>query len=140
MDNTNIIFKLCNGIMLKGRKHCALRLLSQILFFIQLDSREPTSFVLYNSLRNIRPLVSIKYKRFGRYKYPIPISLKPTASNNLAVKWLLQESRLSVTKRPIARSISLEILYAASNSGKLIKRRNKLYKLVLIGRAYIRFK
>lgn len=99
----------------------------------------PTT-LLIQAIENVRPLMmTIKVKRGGTsYNVPVPVSEKK--SYFLARKWLIEAANDKAQKVHFPEKFAWEILDAANNTGRVVKRKQDLHKECEANRAYAHYR
>lgn len=151
-----IITKFINYIMECGRKELARELLEKTFLNIKRtqlerynlaktdEEREAIELnprtLLLNAIENCRPLMNlINVKRGGTtYKVPIPITEK--RSYFLSMKWLIASANDKAQTIHFPEKMAWEILDAANNTGRVVKRKQDLHKECEANRAYAHYR
>lgn len=98
--------------------------------------------IFKRALENCKPVVITKKIRRGGAIYQVPFPLSPEQSEWYSYKWLIS----AVLDRPRPRlrsfheSMSQELLDAAYNRGKVIKKRDDVHKLAETNKAYSHYR
>lgn len=96
--------------------------------------------LLHQAIENCRPIMILKnIKRGGKtYKVPVPITEK--RSFFLAMKWLVEAGNDKAQTIHFPEKIAWEIIDAANNTGRVIKRKQDLHKECEANRAYAHYR
>jgi len=88
-----IVAKFINVMMLDGKKSIAERIIYGALDIISERGAEKPLDVFYEALDNIRPVVEVKSRRVGGATYQVPVEVRPSRRNALAMRWLVDSAR-----------------------------------------------
>lgn len=151
-----VITKFINYIMEGGQKELARGLLDRTFLNIKRtqlerynlaktdEEREAIELnpriLLHRAIENCRPLMTlINVKRGGtNYKVPIPITEKK--SYFLSMKWLIEAANDKAQTVHFPEKMAWEIMDAANNTGRVIKRKQDLHKECEANRAYAHYR
>ncbi len=81
--------------------------------------------LLNKALDNVRPTVEVRARRVGGSTYQIPIEVRPSRRNALAMRWLV-ESAQQRGEKTMALRLAGEILDAIENKGNAVKKRETI--------------
>lgn len=96
--------------------------------------------LLIQAIENVRPLMmTVKVKRGGT-KYDVPVAINEKKSYFLARKWLIEASNDKAKTVHFPDKFAWEILDAANNTGRVVKRKQDLHKACEANRAYAHYR
>ena len=151
-----ILSKFINYIMEGGQKELARELIEKTFLNIKRtqlerynlakmdEEREAIELnprkILHQAIENCRPLmILINVKRGGtNYKVPIPITEK--RSYFLSMKWLIEAANDKAQTIHFPEKMAWELLDAANNTGRVVKRKHDLHKDCEANRAYAHYR
>nr|WP_078747371.1 30S ribosomal protein S7 [Mycoplasmopsis verecunda] len=137
--NSVIVTKLINQIMLDGKKSIAQDILYSAFNIIkEKTNREPME-VFLEAVENITPQLEIRTRRIGGTNYQVPTEVSPRRKQTLALRWLVQYSRLRNEKTMDVR-LANEIIDASNKTGGAIKKREDTHKMAEANRAFAHFR
>ena len=87
------IAKFINVMMQDGKKSIAERVLYGALDTIGSRGASEPLDVFYQALENVRPVVEVKSRRVGGATYQVPVEVRPSRRNALAMRWLVDAAR-----------------------------------------------
>ncbi|KRT56908.1 30S ribosomal protein S7, partial [endosymbiont of Ridgeia piscesae] len=86
---SELLAKFINMVMVDGKKSVAEKILYGALDQMsEKRSGEPLD-VLEMALENVRPAVEVKSRRVGGATYQVPVEVRPSRRNSLAMRWLI---------------------------------------------------
>lgn len=103
---------------------------------IELNPRE----LLRRAVQNSRPLMQLTPIKRGGVRYQVPVPITEKRSYFLAMKWLLEACREKERTVHFPEKMAWEVLDAAANQGKVIKRKQELHRQCEANRAYAHYR
>ena len=81
------IAKFINVLMHDGKKSIAEKIMYGALDIIAGRGKNAPVDVFNGALDNVRPVVEVKSRRVGGATYQVPVEVRPTRRNALAMRW-----------------------------------------------------
>ena len=106
------VAKFINVMMLDGKKSIAERIIYGALDIIGDRGAEKPLDVFYEALDNIRPVVEVKSRRVGGATYQVPVEVRPSRRNALAMRWLVDSAR-NRSEKSMTQRLAGELMDAA---------------------------
>ena len=132
------VAKFINHMMMGGKKSASSKIMYKALEIVKEKSKKDPVEVFEASLSNITPQVEVKSRRVGGATYQVPVEVQGNRKNSLSMRWLLNAAR-SHKGKPMAESLSEEILLAFKNEGAAIKKKEDTHRMAEANRAFARF-
>jgi len=139
MYNSKLVTKLVNTVMLDGKKGTAQRILYSAFDMIKEKTGEEPVEVYEKAMENIRPALEVKSRRVGGANYQVPIEVRPDRSNALALRWLVQYSRLR-GGHSMAENLANEIIDASNGVGAAVKKREDTHRMAEANKAFAHYR
>jgi small subunit ribosomal protein S7 len=134
-----VVTQLVNKILLHGKKSTA----ESIVFGALSGCAEKTGTdpvqTLRRALDNVRPTLEVRSRRVGGATYQVPVEVKPTRANTLALRWLVGYSRARREKTMTERLMN-EILDASNGLGAAVKKREDTHKMAESNKAFAHYR
>ncbi len=134
-----LIAKFINNVMKRGKKHLARRMLYNALDIIEEKTQKKGIDVFKKAVQNTRPILEVRARRVGGATYQVPTEVRPTRSEALAIRWLINYSQERKDKS-MAQKLAAEFMAAANNEGAAIKKRDDVHKMAEANKAFAHFK
>ncbi|CAG9584634.1 unnamed protein product [Danaus chrysippus] len=96
--------------------------------------------VLHRAVENCKPLLQLLPIKRGGITYQVPGPITEKRSLFLAVKWLLDASNDKERTVHFPEQFAWELLDAANNTGKVVKRKQDLHRQCEANRAYAHYR
>lgn len=134
-----LVTKFINCMMYDGKKSTAENIFYGALDLVEKKMNEEGLKVFKKAMNNVKPAVEVKSRRIGGATYQVPVEVKPSRKQSLAIRWLLEYSRNRSGKSMIDK-LADEILDAANNRGGAVKKREDVYKMAEANKAFAHLK
>ena len=139
MYNSKLVTKLINRIMLDGKKGTAQRILYDAFDIISEKTGKEPMEVFEAAMENIKPALEVKSRRVGGANYQVPIEVKADRSQALALRWLVNYSRLR-GGHSMAENLANEIIDASNGTGASVKKREDTHRMAEANKAFAHYK
>ena len=137
--NSPVVTALINRVLLHGKRSTA----ESIVYGALVGSRGKTQIdpviTLKRALDNIKPAVEVRSRRVGGATYQVPIEVKAGRSTTLALRWLVDYSRLR-REKSMAERLMNELIDASNGLGAAVKRREDTHKMAEANKAFAHYR
>jgi small subunit ribosomal protein S7 len=137
--NDTLVSRFINGLMKKGKKSVAQRILYNALELISQRSKEDPLKVFHQALDNVKPLIEVKSRRVGGATYQVPVEVRADRRVSLGIRWLISYSAARGEKSMEAK-LAGELLDASQNRGTTIKKREDTHKMAEANKAFAHYR
>ena len=137
--NSKLVTKLINSLMKDGKKGTAQRILYDAFDIVKEKTNEDAMEVFEKALSNIKPALEVKSRRVGGANYQVPIEVKANRSQALALRWLVNYSRLR-GGHSMAENLANEIIDASNGVGAAVKKREDTHKMAEANKAFAHYR
>lgn len=96
--------------------------------------------ILNAAIENARPMLNVAPIKRGGVRYQVPVPITEKHSYYRASKWLIEASREKERTVHLPEKMAYELLDAASNQGRVVKRKQDLHRLCEANRAYAHYR
>ena len=133
------IAKFINMIMRSGKKSTAERIMYYALDNIADKSAVDSVELMERALENVRPMVEVKSRRVGGATYQVPVEVRASRRNTLAMRWLIDAAQKRGEKT-MAQKLAGELLDASENKGTAVKKREDTHRMAEANKAFAHFR
>ena len=137
--NSKLVTRLINRIMVDGKKGTAQTILYEAFKKIEKKSEKPAMDVFATAINNIMPQVELKVRRIGAANYQVPVEVTADRRSTLALRWLVNYSRLR-NEKSMEDRLANEIIDAANGTGASVKKREDVHKMAEANKAYAHYR
>ena len=133
------VAKFINALMLDGKKSIAEKILYNAFdVIVSRGSGEPLE-VFEEALENVRPTVEVKSRRVGGATYQVPIEVRSTRRDALAIRWIIEAARKR-REKSMALRLAAELIEASNKSGEAFKKCENTHKMADANKAFSHFR
>ncbi|GIR79057.1 MAG: 30S ribosomal protein S7 [Alphaproteobacteria bacterium] len=121
------------------KKYCAEKIVYGALDRIKEKSGNEPLGIFKDALDKVKPQVEVRSRRVGGATYQVPMEVRSSRSQALAIRWLIDASRKRNENTMVER-LSNELMDAASNRGSAIKKREDTHKMADANKAFAHYR
>jgi small subunit ribosomal protein S7 len=133
------VAKFVNVLMTRGKKSVAERIIYGALQQIGKRTGKNPLDVFTQALANVRPVVEVKSRRVGGANYQVPVEVRSTRRNALAMRWIRDAARHRGEKSMGAR-LGSELAEAAEGKGGAMKKREDVHRMAEANKAFSHYR
>ena len=137
--NDIVVTKFINGLMIGGKKSTAEKIVYGAFDLAEKKSGEEGIKIFKKAMSNVKPAVEVKSRRIGGATYQVPVEVRQSRRQSLAIRWIREQSRSRNGKTMIDR-LADELVDAANSRGGAIKKREDVYKMAEANKAFAHLK
>jgi len=137
-----MLAKFVNMVMRSGKKSVAESIVYGALDRIAERSGNDDQYaleLLSQALENIKPAVEVKSRRVGGATYQVPVEVRSTRRETLAMRWAIDAAR-SRSEKSMAHRLAHELMDAAENRGAAVKKREDTHRMAEANRAFAHYR
>lgn len=134
-----VVTKFVNCLMIGGKKSTAEKIFYGALEIVEQKTNEEPLKMFKKALSNVKPAVEVKSRRIGGATYQIPVEVRPSRRQSLAIRWIRDHASTRSGKTMVDK-LADEIIDAASNRGGSVKKREDVYKMAEANKAFAHLK
>ncbi|MFM7784005.1 MAG: 30S ribosomal protein S7 [Gammaproteobacteria bacterium] len=131
--------KFMNHVMVRGKKSLAERIVYGALDMVrERTKRDPVS-VFEEALANVAPMVEVKSRRVGGATYQVPVEVRASRQQALAMRWLVDYARARGEKS-MPQRLAGELVDASQGRGAAVKKREDTHRMADANRAFSHYR
>jgi len=139
MYNSKLVTRLINKMMLGGKRGTSQTILYSAFNMIKEKTGNDPLEVFEQAMENIQPMLEVKSRRVGGANYQVPIEVSSTRKSTLALRWLVNYSRLR-NEKTMEERLANEIIDAASGQGAAVKKREDTHRMAEANKAFAHYR
>ncbi len=136
---SEVLAKFVNVVMVDGKKSISEKIVYGALEVASNKTKKDTLDLFEVALENIRPSVEVKSRRVGGSTYQVPVEVRPSRRNALAMRWLVEASRKRGEKS-MALRLAGELVDASDNKGSAVKKREDVHRMADANKAFAHYR
>jgi small subunit ribosomal protein S7 len=140
--NSEMLAKFMNVVMQSGKKSAAEQILYGAIDRItEKTGRQGDEAIglLSQALDNVKPAVEVKSRRVGGATYQVPVEVRSTRRQTLAMRWVIEAARAR-TEKSMAYRIAHELMDAAENRGGAVRKREDTHRMAEANKAFAHYR
>ena len=137
--NSELLAKFINVVIVDGKKSISESIVYGALDIVAQKSGKEHLAVFEEALDHIRPSVEVKSRRVGGSTYQVPVEVRPSRRNALAMRWLVDAARARGEKS-MAERLAGELLDASDNKGTAVKKREDVHRMAEANKAFAHYR
>lgn len=137
--DSKVITKLINCMMIDGKRGTAQTILYKSFDIVKEKTKEDPMEVFEKAMANIRPVLEVKSRRVGGANYQVPIEVAPARAEALAIRWLVNYSKLR-KGHTMADNLAAEIIDASNETGGAVKKKEDTHKMAEANKAFAHYR
>jgi len=131
--------KFMNHVMVSGKKSVAERIVYGALDRIKERMGNDPIEVFDAALEAVAPSVEVKSRRVGGATYQVPVEVRPSRRNALAMRWLVDSARKRGEKS-MAQRLAGELMDASEGRGAAVRKREDTHRMAEANRAFSHYR
>ncbi len=134
-----LVSKFINCLLRKGKKSVAESILYEAIDRVAEKTKEDGLEVFHKAVENAKPELEVKSRRVGGSTYQVPIEVRSTRQQALAIRWLINFAKKR-NERTMAANLASELVAAYNGEGATIKKKEDTLKMAEANRAFAHFR
>ena len=131
--------KFMNHVMVSGKKSVAEKIVYGALDHVKERGAGDPIEVFDAALEAIAPSVEVKSRRVGGATYQVPVEVRPSRRNALAMRWLVDSARKRGEKS-MSQRLAGELMEAAEGRGAAVRKREDTHRMAEANRAFAHYR
>lgn len=131
--------KFMNHVMVSGKKSVAESIVYGALDIVEERLKKDPVEVFEEALEKVAPMVEVKSRRVGGATYQVPVEVRPSRRNALAMRWLVDYARARGEKS-MRQRLAGELIDAYQDKGGAVKKREDVHRMAEANRAFSHFR
>ena len=134
-----IVAKFMNNLMKDGKKAIAEKIVYGAFDRITSQSKEEPLEIFMKALSAVGPVVEVKSRRVGGATYQVPIEVRPSRKQALAMRWIVEAARKR-SEKSMSLRLAGELQDASKGKGGAVKKREDVHKMAEANKAFSHFR
>jgi len=137
-----MLAKFINMVMKSGKKSVAEKIVYNAIDRISERVGKDQSRaieMLSVALDNIKPAVEVKSRRVGGATYQVPVEVRASRRETLAMRWAIEAARAR-SEKSMAMRLAHELIDAAENRGAAVKKREDTHRMADANKAFAHYR
>jgi small subunit ribosomal protein S7 len=136
---STLLAKFVNHVMESGKKSVAERIVYGALEIVKEKLSKDPIEIFEQAMENIAPMVEVKARRVGGATYQVPVEVRASRRNALAMRWMVEYSRKRGEKS-MRQRLAGEMMDAAQGKGAAVKKREDVHRMAEANKAFSHYR
>jgi small subunit ribosomal protein S7 len=137
--NSPIVSKFIARMMLQGKRSIATAIMYDAMAMLKEKTGNEPLEVFLKAMDNVKPQIEVKSRRVGGATYQVPVEIRETRREALAMRWVINAARGRAGKS-MADRLSFELLDAFNNQGTAVKKKEDTHKMAEANKAFTHYR
>jgi small subunit ribosomal protein S7 len=140
--NSVLLAKFMNMVMERGKKSVAESIVyGAIDRMAERTGRQPDQAIdlLTQALDNVKPMVEVKSRRVGGATYQVPVEVRSTRRQTLAMRWVI-DAASARSEKSMSQRLAAELLEASENRGAAVRKREDTHRMADANKAFAHYR
>ena len=138
--NSVLVSKFTNGLMERGKKSVAQRIFYGAMDIVEEKVKDEDPLTIFEeAMEKVRPRVEVKSRRVGGATYQVPMEVRQTRRNALAIRWIISYAR-SRSGKSMAEKLAAEVMDAYNNRGAAVKKKDDTHRMAEANKAFAHYR
>ena len=137
--NSQVVSKFVARMMLDGKKASCFKIIYEAMDKLKAKADKDPLEVFLKALDNVKPSVEVKSRRVGGATYQVPIEIRDSRREALAMRWIINAAR-SRNGHGMADTLANELFDAFNNTGSAYKKKEDTHKMAEANKAFAHFR
>ncbi|MFP4113769.1 MAG: 30S ribosomal protein S7 [Spirochaetota bacterium] len=136
---STVVAKFVSRMMLDGKKSVAQNAFYGAMDEIERKGDAKPLEVFLKAIENVKPVVEVKSRRVGGSTYQVPVEIRDSRREALAMRWLIAAARAR-SGRSMSQKLSGELMDAANQSGTAFKKKEDTHRMAEANKAFSHYR
>lgn len=138
--NSVVVSKFISRMMQHGKRSVSTRLLYFAIERAGAKSKQDDVLAMFlKALENVKPMVEVKSRRVGGSTYQVPVEIRDSRREALAMRWLIQAARARSGKA-MGERLADEIADAFNATGTAYKKKEDTHRMAEANKAFSHYR
>ena len=136
---STVVTKLINQIMEDGKKGVAQKIVYGALETLNKKTNVEAMTAFTTVMENVMPILETKARRVGGSNYQVPMEVRPTRRQTLAIRWLTEFARKR-SEKTMEEKLAGELIDAYNQTGGAFKKKEEMHRMADANKAFAHYK
>ena len=125
--------------MMRGKKSVGYDIVYAALDVIKSKVGKDPVEVFEKALENVKPVVEVKSRRVGGSTYQVPVEVRESRREALAMRWIIQYAR-DRHGSSMSEKLSAELIDAFNQTGAAFKKKEDTHRMAEANKAFAHYR
>ena len=138
MFGSKEISLLVGRMLLRGKKSAGYNIMYKAFQIIKEKLNKEPLEVFTKALENVKPVVEVKSRRVGGSTYQVPVEVRDSRREALAMRWIIQYAR--ARRGSMSEKLSAELMDAFNSTGSAFKKKEDTHRMAEANKAFAHYR
>jgi len=134
-----VLAKFIKRMMVDGKKSISISCVYGAMDIIKEKTGNEELEVFLKALENVKPTVEVKSRRVGGSTYQVPVEIRDSRREALAMRWLIKAARTR-SGRSMSEKLSAELIDASNSTGSAFKKKEDVHRMAEANKAFSHYR
>lgn len=137
--HSSVLSKFVKRSMWEGKFSVCLKMVYGALDIIGKKTGQQPIEVFLKALENVKPAVEVKSRRVGGSTYQVPVEIRESRREALAMRWIINAAR-NRSGKSYSEKLSAELVDAFNSTGTAYKKKEDTHKMAEANKAFSHYR
>jgi len=137
--NNVSVTKFIRRMMVDGKRSTTTRVMYDAMELVGKNTQKDPVEVFTKALENVKPAVEVKSRRVGGSTYQVPVEIRESRREALAMRWLITAARTRAGKS-MSQKLSAELVDAFNATGTAFKKKEDTHRMADANKAFAHYR
>ena len=137
--NSKVVGKFITRMMYDGKKVVSTKVVYDAMELTSKKVGKEPLEVFLKALDNVKPMVEVKSRRVGGSTYQVPVEVRDSRREALAMRWIITGAR-SRKGKPMSSRLADELLDAYNETGTAYKKKEDTHRMAEANKAFSHYR
>jgi len=137
--NSTVLAKFIKRMMVDGKKSISIKNMYGAMAIIKEKTGNEELDVFLKAVENVKPSVEVKSRRVGGSTYQVPVEIRDSRREALAMRWLIAAAR-SRSGRSMSEKLGAELIDAFNSTGSAFKKKEDTHRMAEANKAFSHYR
>lgn len=137
--NSPVVTKFVCRMMLDGKKDICTKIVYKAMDQLKAKTDKDPLEVFLKALDNVKPMVEVKSRRVGGATYQVPVEIRDSRKEALAMRWIIAAARAR-SGHGMSDTLASELLDAFNSTGSAYKKKEDTHKMAEANKAFAHYR
>jgi small subunit ribosomal protein S7 len=134
------VSRFVNRMMIDGKRSTTQRIMHEAMAEIErkITDAQPVE-VFRKAIENVKPMIEVKSRRVGGSTYQVPVEIKESRREALAMRWIINAAR-SRSGKSMGQRLSQEFMDAFNGTGTAFKKKEDTHRMAEANKAFAHYR
>ena len=139
VHRSRLVQQVVNKVMLDGKKSIAERIVYDALAILAEKTGKDPVEALEESIKILTPSLEVRSRRVGGATYQVPVEVRSTRRQTLAMRWMIEAARAR-SEKSMAFRLAHELMDAAESRGSAVRKREDTHRMAEANKAFAHYR